>query len=203
MEGKVLPSVTQVIGEWVDLKVYNTLYKLNVFKPKVRIPKKTMEKAAELGSAIHLGASFIAQGQGVDWDALDPSLVKPLNQFVQWTKDFQVEFIESELVLYSPEFGFAGTVDILCRILGKQLYVVDIKTGQPSFTVGPQTAAYLQMAREHGLFLPEENVLRASLKIPRDGGKYKFKALNAPENENDWAFFKARLDTLKYLKAVA
>ncbi|MHB8406298.1 MAG: PD-(D/E)XK nuclease family protein [Gammaproteobacteria bacterium] len=53
---------------------------------------------------------------------------------------------------YSPLFGFAGELDRYGSMMKKgrtQCVVLDIKSGAPDWTAGPQTAAYAQLVREN------------------------------------------------------
>lgn len=75
---------------------------------------------------------------------------KQLPQFIEWAKDNDVKFLESEKRLYSEDMWLAGTVDFVCEIDGKKL-VGDLKTGNTIQTTAfYQCAAYALMMEEQG-----------------------------------------------------
>ena len=67
-------------------------------------------------------------------------LENAVNQFASWADDLTVKFLAAERVVYSKEYDYAGTVDIVCRINGK-LCIADNK-----FSKGFYPETYLQLA---------------------------------------------------------
>jgi len=49
------------------------------------------------------------------------------DNFVKWSEDNRVKFLESEKQVYSEKFWYAGTVDLVFEI-GREKYIGDIKT---------------------------------------------------------------------------
>jgi hypothetical protein len=49
--------------------------------------------------------------------------------FVNWYKETKPETIAYDVTVFSDKYGYAGTIDYLCRIDGK-VYIVDFKTSQ-------------------------------------------------------------------------
>ncbi len=56
-------------------------------------------------------------------------------------KTYQIEPINTEMQVYHDSLGFAGTLDLHCRIFGTPA-IVDYKTGVPPECVGLQTSGY-------------------------------------------------------------
>ena len=49
--------------------------------------------------------------------------------FHSWYQEMAPEIVANEIVCYNETEGYAGTIDLLCKIEG-QLFVVDVKTSQ-------------------------------------------------------------------------
>ena len=121
VDGKVIPSVTQVIYEVIESKTFYS------------------GSGLVLGSAVHKACQYHDEG------CLDESTIgavrEHLNSYRQFLKDFEVEWTGIEEQFYDQEYKFAGRRDR--RGLVNQIkMIVDIKTN--SFTRGAaiQLAAY-------------------------------------------------------------
>jgi hypothetical protein len=199
-QGREVPSVTTLIGEWVTVKPQGKSYKVNTFNG-LTLPTSVMEGAADTGTAIHHGCEILALGKELNWGKLSKDLIKPLENFRDWMEDFDFEPILVEQPVYNHVLDYAGILDIYGNLMG-QPYLVDIKTGPPSWTVGMQTAAYLEplipMLLANKLIKPEQvkSIKRGVLYLPKKGGKCKLKALNEPINREDFLNF-ARIRHLR------
>lgn len=85
---------------------------------------------------------------------LDHEMAQPADsfaRFVRWAVDNKVQFLESEKVMYHPEWFVGGTADFVCLIDGKK-YVGDIKTQKKIWDRVPffQMAAYRGMLEQMG-----------------------------------------------------
>jgi len=189
--GDVVTSVTQVINEWIKVTIGGERWHVNRFTGAA-IPSRKMEEGAAKGSDLHLGCQLILQG-GIDWDSLADEYVKPLKQFEQWLKDFSIEPLYSELMVYNSRMGYAGIIDIVAPI-DRALGFTDIKTGDCD-TVGPQTIAYEKAYCDQEKYIGR--TARYALWLPKSGASYKFEKL---ANEGDWDFFKSCLFQKGYLK---
>lgn len=182
--GKVVPSVTSIINEFLKVTIQGTDYHINRFTGTV-VPSYLMEEGAEKGKDIHKGTQIILQG-GIDWNSLSEEYTPPLKQFEKFLSDRNIQPLYTEFQFYHPRYGYAGTIDIIA-IIEKALAFIDIKTGECP-TVGWQTSAY-----EKGYCAQEKytgRTARFALWLPKNGLKYKFEKLT---NENDFEMFKACL----------
>lgn len=107
--------------------------------------------AAELGTAVHEACeSYALTGQRPDVD----DEVRPfLDQFDRWLDETQPSYQATEVCVYHPEFGYAGTADAFLTIDGTP-FIADYKTSRQTFDkrgklrtpypeqVGLQLAAY-------------------------------------------------------------
>lgn len=97
---------------------------------------------------------------------------------IAWWSAVNPEAIASEQVVYSPEYRFAGRVDLIAEIR-QQRTVVDLKTGFIGESAHAQLAAYRLAADESG-FGPIDAAL--ILKVYEDGTYAAFPGLSAPED---------------------
>lgn len=189
--GEVVPSVTQVIGEWQKIDVGSSWY-VSTFTGIV-INAERFESAALVGTAIHDMIHAYLEDD-LDEDNTSPDLLNILDQFKEWERLFRPEIISLERQGYSEKYGFAGTMDLVCMI-GRDRWVVDYKSGFVYRTAGPQLAAYEKIDQEY-----EESHAprkRAVLRLPKDGSKFGWEP---QESRADWKFFEARLYQYQYLQ---
>lgn len=192
---KPIPSVTQVIREWMPVSVYGVDYFVNSFTGAV-LTQESFRAAADFGKAVHQMVGLRIAG-ALDVAALHTSLLPVLTQFDSWAKLVSPEFIGSELPLYHKRYSYAGTLDILCKIK-HNMAIIDIKTGGYDMA-GVQIEAYKQAYKEeNGIRIM--HIDRYVLFLPKDGGQYKFIKLDNPAG--DWTFFLSRLNERRYLDGI-
>lgn len=142
------------IDRWARLRVAEVAFdKLDIWQRMGRAdavawlkeaPYRESDRAAVQGSDIHAWAErhVLEQVQEID-DA--PEAQRPyIEGFLQWVKDFQVDFEASEFVGFNLTYGYAGTGDMLHYIPGMPgLGMTDIKTGKGVYgEAATQLAAY-------------------------------------------------------------
>jgi len=186
--GTVVPSCTQIIGEWI---LIGNFY-ISTFTG-VRIPAEAFDKARDFGTAAHKMIALDIAGE-LDEDTLDPKLTAVLRNWQQLRGMIRPEIIMSETPLYCSAHGFAGTPDIVCKIKGV-LSIIDCKTGLLGHC-GPQTAGYEIPVREK--LKTQARFDRYGLSLPKDGRGFK---LVKYSNPNDRGFFLSRLYQWRYLHA--
>jgi hypothetical protein len=186
VDNQVIPSVTQIIGEW--LKVGGCY--VNVFDG-VSIPADVFEAGRDAGTDVHKMVENYLDGD-LDREALAPTLDCVLNQFVRWMIDYEPRIISYEKPLYSRKYHYCGTYDLEIE-LGRKKAIVDIKSGMIGMA-GPQLAAYVVLKKEE--LQTRTQYDRYTLALPRDGSGYKFVKHEDPA---DWDFFLCRLSQYNYL----
>lgn len=63
-----------------------------------------------------------------------------MDQFDRWLQDFRPEYVASELTIYTPEYGIAGTCDGFLNIDNTRL-IFDIKSSKKSYDANGKPAA--------------------------------------------------------------
>lgn len=194
---RIVPSVTQVLGEWQTINVYGKEYYCNVYTGEV-VDVEVFRQAAFFGKEVHAGAKLILENN-LDWNGLDPALERVLRQFEKWVIDYDVEPRHVEVPIYSDKLDVAGTPDFIGyirRINKRRLAIVDWKTGEYAM-VGPQTAGYGRIFKDqHRYRFPLD---RYVLELPKDGSDYSFLCTNNPADET---FFKARAFQYNHLRGL-
>lgn len=185
-EGVLMPSVTNVIGS-LDKPFLTTWYGKQAAQAAVEVSrshpglitsrpyeavdwlkdaaKRTTEKAAALGDAVHNAVETLALGGQPEYPAAAAAHVASWRRFVD---DFQPEFLHVEATCFGvvddPVAGplrYAGTADFIARINGL-LVVGDYKSGRSIHTeAGLQISALAhatELALEDGTLLPMPSV---------------------------------------------
>jgi len=183
LDGREVPSVTQVLGA------------LNDFS---RIPPDVLETARLRGDYVDEACSLIDAGT-LDWSSVDPEHVDYVAGYHHWLEDSGAVIVASQLRVASQTLHYAGTLDILAHIKDG-LCLIDRKASHvPPPTVGPQTAGYLQAAKEtFGHRIRRRYCLHLHPSHPRG---YRMTALTDPA---DWSVFVSALNLYNWrLKNVA
>lgn len=175
--GRVVPSVTQVLGILTDFGA---------------VPAEVLARAAEFGTHVHQACALWNRGT-LDEDALDPALAPYLAQWQRFVVESGAEIRDSELPVYHRGLNYAGTLDVLAE-WRNGLCIIDIKTGAVPRTVGAQTEAYRRAyeSQECGV-MPRR---RYCVQLTADA--YKVHALTDP---SDWALFTSCLNVWRFRNA--
>lgn len=171
--GVVVPSVTQVIGDAVDLSM---------------VPRETLERKRQIGEALHSCIRMNWTGS-LDPDSIDEPVRPYFSAFEDWLSSSisygRFDLHGYEQPLYSERFGYAGTPDIWSAYLDS-LAVMDPKTvaGTLGPHVGLQLAAYRQLLVEN--FGAQWSAAKLyGLQLTKEG---KCKPIEFDER-TDWAAF--------------
>lgn len=140
---------------------------------------KLRDDAAERGTEMHVLFERYMSGQYVDMSSLSEFHAKALMSFDQWYRDYEVEPLAVEVLLHSDTYGYAGTADLVCRIKGGKVVLVDFKSGS---SIYDDYAVQLEMYRiawnEHADMHDIPQVTEVYNWLPKDwrkGPTYTFK----------------------------
>lgn len=106
LNGKVIPSVTQIINEVLFYNKYSS------------VSEDTLELAKNKGSLIHKEIEDYIKTGSIGFTT-------ELESFINIVKDKELEYMKSEVKVHNREI--AGTIDILCKIGDKNI-IIDVKT---------------------------------------------------------------------------
>ena len=177
-EGNFYPSVTTVLDLYPKGKEFNEWLKRNGQDADVIVMS-----AADSGSKVHEAIDKLQQGVEVLWDDSIYTLREwqMINRFIDFYKRFRPEIISSEFTLVCDKYGIAGTVDMVCRLLGK-LWLIDFKTSNYIHSTHHiQAATYTTMFNEinKGRYQPiqKTGILHLNAKTRTEGSKGKIQGV--------------------------
>ncbi len=125
INGKIIPSVTQILGA-VGLYEYDF------------VSRKTLRVAAERGRIVHRYIELFENGT-LDLSSIDPRLEGYFNAYLKMKIELGMPDPDvCEKRLYCAQFGYAGTLD---QIIGGN-WIHDHKTGEKSPIHGLQLSGY-------------------------------------------------------------
>ena len=168
LDGKPLTGVTTITNmqnkgflvPWAAKEAYThclTLTKSeiqDVIKNKAYAYKNKSKHATDKGTLAHdyverFINNYIAQKKYIREEIEDDEVRNSVTRFYDWAEEKKVEFLASEIAVYSRKFWYAGTFDFVCRIDGK-LLLGDFKTSkQIDETYFGQAAGYVIAIEEH------------------------------------------------------
>lgn len=167
------PSVTSIIGlldrsgplcGWVAKETalyYNTVFTGlkadtralseydtdKIIKDGKNCWRKLSSSALDIGTRTHHLIEQHIQGEPYE---IPEDLAKPMEAFLAWQKQYNFEFLESELTLcMEGKYGFAGTLDTIAKHNNK-IYIIDFKTSSAIRDEYPIQIAAYKYAIEHG-----------------------------------------------------
>lgn len=154
--------------------------------------------AATLGSMVHAWIESYIKGENPS-APINREMQQAVAGFMKWKNDHRVVFLESEKVVYSRKYNYAGITDFICEIDGKK-YIGDIKTSNalyPEYML--QVSAYRGALEE--MNGKDEFAGMVLVRVPKDDGQVEIKEFNN-HKENYYAFLhalhlKRQLEVLK------
>ena len=146
---KLLPTVTEIINPWVDFS---------------KISPNTLQAAADRGTAVHEACAMHVQGI---WSFVNPpEIVGYVDSFRRWYDKMVVEAILVEERMFDKASGYCGQLDLVVKIYGGEIWLVDIKTPavlSKSWRV--QIASYKNLCEISGIKVDR----CGSLRLRKDG----------------------------------
>ena len=125
----------------------NNTWQTELYEEAKSGPQEAMDIATNFGTDAHEIIERIAMNDvNQKWESdLDESTEYSsiVEGFQAWNRDYDLQIIASELMVYHPAYKYAGTIDLVCRRIGTdELVVVDIKTGGVFNESAMQISAY-------------------------------------------------------------
>ncbi len=133
LDGKLLPSVTQVLKALPS--------------PYLHVDPDVLEQAAEIGRAVHWIIEHEVLGD-LEEALVDFHLLPYLDQWRDFRRTSGFEVYLSEARVYSERYRYAGTLDLFGRLNGRKVLIDAKRTAAVPRSAGPQTAGYENALRE-------------------------------------------------------
>ena len=151
LDGRVLPSVTQIIRRVLGEHNYGAT-----------------DWHMERGTAAHELYALLARGEELSKYDYDQRLQPQVDAWRDWAAREKPQFMVPEWRLASVKLGYAGTLDLVCR-LGGGVCILDYKaTATKRDAI--QLAAYLRLLKECKTELSVKSL--CSLQIDENGWRY-------------------------------
>lgn len=144
-----------------------------------RVKKDT---AADTGTKIHDWIEHFINDKKTPALPTDPQELNGVTAFLKWVDENDVEFIESETIVYSKKYKYVGKLDAIAKV-NKKLTMVDYKSSKGIYSnFLYQTALYRGAKEEEtGWNFTGDRVI---LKLGKDDGE--FHAHQCSEFERDF-----------------
>ena len=206
LDGKPLTGVTTICNEqskgflvnWAASEAYKDALTLTddeiklVLKDKTYAHTKKSKDATDKGTTAHdfvekFIKDYISTGTYNRESIEDEEVATSVGRFYDWAEKYKVEFLASEVSVYSREFWFAGTFDFICKIDGKTL-LGDFKTSkQIDGTYFAQGAAYVIAVEENNPEIKFDGVIIVRSILAKEGQVWYEKSSNgkAKKMQND------------------
>jgi len=140
IDGLSLPSVTTI------LKIRNNPA-LNRWASNLgtELSEQISEETAEIGKQIHSYVAGFIKGIAIsqlEWNTLSDEIKNGIRAYERFRLQVKFEGMETEKMVYSVKYKFAGTLDAIGKI-GKDKILVDFKTGERFYpSMFAQVTAY-------------------------------------------------------------
>tara|TARA_R110001606_G_scaffold91126_2_gene203479 strand:+ start:1435 stop:2217 length:783 start_codon:yes stop_codon:yes gene_type:complete len=127
-EGVFYPSVTTILQYMPKNKFFD-----NWLKDVGHNADLIMRKAGKEGTQVHEAAERLVEGEEISWmddygNAKYSQVVwEMILKFADFWKTHKPKLISSEQFIWSDEFKYAGTADIVCEMDG-EVWLLDLKT---------------------------------------------------------------------------
>jgi hypothetical protein len=146
---KYYPSVSSILNYFPKNKFFHDWLKDVGHNSEI-----IAQKAAWEGTQVHNAIESFLNGHELNWideegnAAYGLEIWKMILKFAEFWNTYKPELIATEYHLFSDEYEFAGTADIICRLNGN-IHLLDIKTSNSIHnSYNLQLAAYAQAWNE-------------------------------------------------------
>ena len=191
IDGLSLPSVTTI------LKIHNNPA-LNRWASNLgtELSEEISEETAEIGKQIHSYVAGLIKGipiSKLEWMQLSNEIKNGIRAYERFRLQVKFEGMETEKMVYSVKYKFAGTLDAIGKI-GKDKILVDFKTGERFYpSMFAQVTAYYKAHCE----MTEKDFPRIKellvVNLNRNTGVPDIHQLKVKDIQPYWNYFKACL----------
>ena len=176
VEGVKVPSVTRVVDGCFPKDL--THWALTIGQEEY---DKVISEALEVGNDTHQWIEhYINYGHA----CAEPEdyISKSVNAFLDWTTEYNPEWVDAERKVYCDKYKYAGTVDAVANINGR-IVVIDFKTSKKIYKpYHLQVTAYAQaIKRMDGL---RRWPLGMILRLDKETGDFEQKVFEPKHNFN-------------------
>lgn len=205
-KNNVAEQITNYIED-SDNRRFSRQEMLEAVKDASKNWRKKLDEAANIGDQVHEWAEQFAQAQ-ID-EAVEPpelpqdndEVLKGVNAFLKWYNEHDIEFLETERIVYSKKHDYIGTADVVARI-GNTKYATDYKTSKGVYPEHKlQLAGYRAAYNEEAEYVGFEPVEKSALlHFSKTDGDFKFIA--PQDHDKDFDAFLSCLTLKRRFKQI-
>ena len=188
IDGLSLPSVTTI------LKIRNNPA-LNRWASNLgtELSEQISEETAEIGKQIHSYVARLIKGIPItklEWMQLSDEIKNGIRAYERFRLQVKFEGMETEKMVYSVKYKFAGTLDAIGKI-GKDKILIDFKTGERFYpSMFAQVVAYYKAHYEMKHIRIKELLV---VNLNRNTGVPDIHQFKVKDIQPYWNYFKACL----------
>jgi RecB family exonuclease len=161
---------------------------------KAKAHTRELAKAAEIGTQVHALVEWTLKAEMMKEVGPSPAIsdkaMWAFSAWERWRKSVNLKPIFIESVVWSADYEYAGTMDLLAEVNGV-VTVLDWKTGKAVYPEAfLQNVAYRHAIREMGHADPKQGII---LRLPKVESDPEFQAVEVEEYEE--TLFKTFLST--------
>ena len=188
IDGLSLPSVTTI------LKIHNNPA-LNRWASNLgtELSEQYKEETAEIGKQIHSYVARLIKGIPIgklEWMQLSDEIKNGIRAYERFRLQVKFEGMETEKMVYSVKYKFAGTLDAIGKI-GKDKILIDFKTGERFYpSMFAQVVAYYKAHYEMKHIRIKELLV---VNLNRNTGVPDIHQFKVKDIQPYWNYFKACL----------
>lgn len=219
IDKKIIPSVTSILGlidksrpllVWAENLSRSYLKNFTgaelteeIIESAVKQYAQKRDDAADTGHQVHdwISQFILAKINGTNIPEVNSSMpgevINGINGFVDWYNSHDVDFCESEKIVYSKEYNYIGTFDVLMYVDG-EFVLGDFKTGRgvyPEFQL--QLAAYHQALMEEDKYTEIQKYM--ILHFNKEDGS--FETVEYVPNKDNFEYFNNLLKLKRFLQS--
>jgi hypothetical protein len=204
VNGVRVPSVTTITGHFKGAGLIHWAYNRGLEKKELY---ESRDQAAGIGAVVHQWIEDDLYGRDHAGESLSMEDLEFANTsytaWQRWSKQVELELVETEVPLLSEEYGYGGTLDAVAYVSG-ELALFDWKTSGGSYPdYIAQVAAYRNLLWERDGSGPESAYL---VRVGKEYGDFHVHSWPEVVLDDGWEFFlalKKSYELEKKLKRVA
>jgi hypothetical protein len=196
-KGQIVPGVTTIIDSQLGWNKRILIAWARREAMAGRDPDKILLQAGDIGGCVHKMIEAHVKSQ-IEKEEIKPDLsdytANDIDKaetafiaFLDWEKDKELKYINSELRVVSEQYSYGGTVDIIAE-KEDSLWLIDPKSSKgiyPEFIV--QVAAYANALEEQCGEIADEIHL---LHLGKENGEFSDHKISDKQIESAWKVFK-------------
>ena len=186
-----------LINNWDIKKKFTEAEKIRLIEEASKQHRIFKKEAADIGTLIHQWVSEWIKGKNSDIPN-DDKVANGITAFLKFNRDHKVKWLESERIVYSKKYNYAGILDATGKI-GRDLVLTDFKSSNGIYDEMRFQVAGYQIAYEEETGKKFDRTM--IIRFGKDTGE--FEAFELDNQQRDKKAFLACLEIKRRLKELS